>query len=268
MVAGGDHAPFQHCVSAHEARIRLIASTSADDGVAVLRLASRWNGLDGCTGTLIIVRAFSFPSAATRPKYAPCRSQYALLARPLCAQRLKLEFTSAAPCAARSPAPVFQPTAAGPESTPVWSSTAIPRSLAIAPRGSPAVHRDAESRAAQKRRRFAVCRGGRCCPATPRASRRYQSSGCPRGLYPGYAKSCPAWRDSELLSFCERESSLIELRKAKGQCMCCDSTVRWPSNLSMFRCTICLSVNDLVPAKPMPTEDGTTHKKGKGFLRP
>lgn len=34
-----------------------------------------------------------------------------------------------------------------------------------------------------------------------------------------------------------------------GQCMCCNSSVRWPSNLTQFRCTICMTVNDLNPAK-------------------
>jgi E3 ubiquitin-protein ligase HECTD2 len=32
-----------------------------------------------------------------------------------------------------------------------------------------------------------------------------------------------------------------------GRCMTCDSTVRWPRDLRVFRCTICLTVNDLEP---------------------
>ncbi|KAF8454519.1 hypothetical protein BGX38DRAFT_1267804 [Terfezia claveryi] len=32
-----------------------------------------------------------------------------------------------------------------------------------------------------------------------------------------------------------------------GQCMCCDSTVRWPKNLFVFRCMICRTINDLKP---------------------
>jgi hypothetical protein len=32
-----------------------------------------------------------------------------------------------------------------------------------------------------------------------------------------------------------------------GKCMTCDSTVRWPRELKVFRCTICLTVNDLEP---------------------
>ncbi|KAI9892950.1 MAG: putative E3 ubiquitin-protein ligase [Vezdaea aestivalis] len=30
-----------------------------------------------------------------------------------------------------------------------------------------------------------------------------------------------------------------------GRCMTCDSTVRWPADLDVFRCTICLTINDL-----------------------
>jgi E3 ubiquitin-protein ligase HECTD2 len=32
-----------------------------------------------------------------------------------------------------------------------------------------------------------------------------------------------------------------------GKCMTCDSTVRWPRTLKVFRCTICLMINDLEP---------------------
>ncbi|PWY95581.1 HECT-domain-containing protein [Aspergillus sclerotioniger CBS 115572] len=32
-----------------------------------------------------------------------------------------------------------------------------------------------------------------------------------------------------------------------GKCMVCNSTVRWPRNLKVFRCTECLTVNDLEP---------------------
>lgn len=34
-----------------------------------------------------------------------------------------------------------------------------------------------------------------------------------------------------------------------GKCMACDSTVRWPRELRVFRCTICLTVNDLEPSQ-------------------
>ncbi|KAJ9221117.1 hypothetical protein DTO169C6_6503 [Paecilomyces variotii] len=32
-----------------------------------------------------------------------------------------------------------------------------------------------------------------------------------------------------------------------GKCMTCDSTVKWPRDVRVFRCTVCLTVNDLEP---------------------
>lgn len=32
-----------------------------------------------------------------------------------------------------------------------------------------------------------------------------------------------------------------------GKCITCDSLVRWPRHLDVFRCTVCLMVNDLKP---------------------
>ncbi len=32
-----------------------------------------------------------------------------------------------------------------------------------------------------------------------------------------------------------------------GKCITCDSRVRWPRHLNVFRCTVCLMVNDLKP---------------------
>jgi hypothetical protein len=32
-----------------------------------------------------------------------------------------------------------------------------------------------------------------------------------------------------------------------GRCMTCASMVRWPKDLSVFRCTVCLTINDLAP---------------------
>jgi E3 ubiquitin-protein ligase HECTD2 len=34
---------------------------------------------------------------------------------------------------------------------------------------------------------------------------------------------------------------------ATGRCMTCGSLVRWPRELQMFRCTICMTINDLQP---------------------
>ncbi|POS84909.1 hypothetical protein EPUL_002836, partial [Erysiphe pulchra] len=33
----------------------------------------------------------------------------------------------------------------------------------------------------------------------------------------------------------------------KGKCITCDSLVRWPKELDVFRCTVCLTINDLKP---------------------
>ncbi|KAG9666169.1 HECT-domain-containing protein, partial [Aureobasidium melanogenum] len=38
------------------------------------------------------------------------------------------------------------------------------------------------------------------------------------------------------------------------QCMCCDNKVRFPSNLNVFRCTSCLTINDLEPYVKEPRD--------------
>ncbi|KAF3942483.1 hypothetical protein ABW19_dt0203606 [Dactylella cylindrospora] len=45
-----------------------------------------------------------------------------------------------------------------------------------------------------------------------------------------------------------------------GPCMTCASTVRWPTHLTVFRCTVCLGINDLVPFQKAVRGDD----KGKG----
>ena len=43
-----------------------------------------------------------------------------------------------------------------------------------------------------------------------------------------------------------------------GKCMTCDSTVRWPQGLKVFRCTTCLTINDLEPfVEPRPEPNST-----------
>lgn len=39
-----------------------------------------------------------------------------------------------------------------------------------------------------------------------------------------------------------------------GKCITCDSLVRWPRHLDVFRCTVCLMVNDLKPAAGLSME--------------
>ncbi|KAL2007818.1 hypothetical protein VTN00DRAFT_7800 [Thermoascus crustaceus] len=44
-----------------------------------------------------------------------------------------------------------------------------------------------------------------------------------------------------------------------GKCMTCDSTVRWPRGLKVFRCTVCLTVNDLEPCRESKDVTGHGH---------
>lgn len=39
-----------------------------------------------------------------------------------------------------------------------------------------------------------------------------------------------------------------------GKCMTCDSRVRWPKELVVFRCTVCLTINDLKPVSTTAPE--------------
>ena len=41
-----------------------------------------------------------------------------------------------------------------------------------------------------------------------------------------------------------------------GKCMTCDSMVRWPKELKVFRCTVCLTINDLKPIALEARPDG------------
>ena len=41
-----------------------------------------------------------------------------------------------------------------------------------------------------------------------------------------------------------------------GKCMTCDCMVRWPKELLVFRCTICLTINDLKPVRMEARRDG------------
>lgn len=39
-----------------------------------------------------------------------------------------------------------------------------------------------------------------------------------------------------------------------GKCITCNSLVRWPRHLDVFRCTVCLMVNDLKPGAGLSME--------------
>lgn len=51
----------------------------------------------------------------------------------------------------------------------------------------------------------------------------------------------------EPLSSSPRRRLAPEEEYVAGRCMTCRSTVRWPRSLKVFRCTTCLTVNDLEP---------------------
>lgn len=44
-----------------------------------------------------------------------------------------------------------------------------------------------------------------------------------------------------------RASRVPDKDLTTGNCMTCNSTVRWPKELLVFRCTVCLTINDLKP---------------------
>ena len=45
----------------------------------------------------------------------------------------------------------------------------------------------------------------------------------------------------------DSKASRGDRQPVTGKCMTCDSTVRWPQGLKVFRCTTCLTINDLEP---------------------
>lgn len=48
---------------------------------------------------------------------------------------------------------------------------------------------------------------------------------------------------------------------ATGNCMTCGSLVRWPRELRVFRCTICLTINDLLPVSPSENREDPSRDK-------
>ena len=51
---------------------------------------------------------------------------------------------------------------------------------------------------------------------------------------------------------------------ATGNCMTCASLVRWPHGVDVFKCTICATVNDLVPMEQSSrSRRGTSRSKGE-----
>jgi E3 ubiquitin-protein ligase HECTD2 len=44
-----------------------------------------------------------------------------------------------------------------------------------------------------------------------------------------------------------KQAKITDKDLMTGKCMACDSMVRWPKELKVFRCTVCLTINDLKP---------------------
>ena len=54
----------------------------------------------------------------------------------------------------------------------------------------------------------------------------------------------------------------IDNKLVAGRCATCDSTVRWPHHLEVYRCTVCLMINDLKSSRdPSTTSNSNTAKK-------
>lgn len=52
---------------------------------------------------------------------------------------------------------------------------------------------------------------------------------------------------SQMKSPNTRPSRIADKDLMTGRCMTCDSMVRWPKGLGVFRCTVCMTINDLNP---------------------
>lgn len=59
----------------------------------------------------------------------------------------------------------------------------------------------------------------------------------------------------------ESSSHRADRQPVTGRCMTCDSTVRWPQGLKVFRCTTCLTINDLEPNHE-PRQEGSAASQG------
>lgn len=64
----------------------------------------------------------------------------------------------------------------------------------------------------------------------------------------------------------ETASQRVDRQPVTGRCMTCDSTVRWPQGLKVFRCTTCLTINDL-EALPEPRHEPSASAQGSAPQR-
>jgi len=73
------------------------------------------------------------------------------------------------------------------------------------------------------------------------------------------------WEDEPNLSkssLSENAGQKPDRQPATGKCMTCDSTVRWPQGLKVYRCTTCLTINDLEPYIESRSEFNTNAPTG------
>jgi E3 ubiquitin-protein ligase HECTD2 len=52
------------------------------------------------------------------------------------------------------------------------------------------------------------------------------------------------------------KQKVVDKDLTTGKCMTCDSMVRWPKELKVFRCTVCMTINDLKPIALEARPDG------------
>ena len=70
--------------------------------------------------------------------------------------------------------------------------------------------------------------------------------------------------DSVKVSTRASKSNINERGMARGRCATCDSRLQWPKQLGVFRCTVCLMVNDLQPTKVDMMENAETRGVDRG----
>lgn len=58
--------------------------------------------------------------------------------------------------------------------------------------------------------------------------------------------------------FTGRNGQVLEKGLTQGKCMTCNSDVRWPKQLDVFRCTICQTINDIHPTKHGHDSEGSS----------
>ena len=63
----------------------------------------------------------------------------------------------------------------------------------------------------------------------------------------GALESASNLKTSTTLTNTSKPTRVDRQQPVTGKCMTCDSTVRWPQGLKVFRCTTCLTINDLEP---------------------